>query len=419
MSKIYTDAINLITSREKFHICLGLDRIGQILALLDNPQDKLKFIHVAGTNGKGSVSVMLSTILSEAGYKTGLFTSPHILEYSERIKIDNREISQEDFGELIFEVCELAQKHEIYLTEFELLTTIMFKYFADKNIDICILETGLGGRFDATNIIKENIMSAITSISLDHTDRLGDTVEKIAYEKAGIIKENCPVVISPKNAGFEKVKEIAAQKNSQLLTTSTLVDLLFENGTNHAIFDGKKHEFNLLGLYQKDNLEIVLEVIKNLKDFPVSEKALKNALKKVCWSCRVQYIKEKNLIIDGAHNPDGARMLRKSLDYYFPQTKRIWIYGSLKNKDYKSIVNTLFKEGDEIYLYGFQHPNHATYEQIAGCTSLTVEYANLAKIEDIMQSRELKIIAGSIYMIGEILNSSKALKNIAVMDNIY
>lgn len=407
MENKYNNAIKILTSQEKFHICLGLERIAQILELLGNPQDKLKIIHIAGTNGKGSTSAILSAVLSEAGYKTGLYTSPHILEYTERIKINNHDISQEDFSNLVIETCDLAKKNDIYLTEFEVLTAVAFKYFAQKKIDICVLETGLGGRFDATNVIKDNLLSVLTSISFDHTDRLGDTVEKIAYEKAGIIKSNRPVIVSKNNAGYETIKECASEKNSKILTISpsSSVEIKFENGINYVLFseNNKKYEFNLLGLYQKENLELALEVLNNLKEFPVKEEVLKKALKKVSWPCRLQYDKEKNLIIDGAHNPDGAKVLKESLDYYFPDEKRIWIYGTLKNKDYKTVLKTLLNDGDTIYLYDFKHQNHANYKEISDCLSPGVLCKKAPEIAEIIESDGLKIIAGSIYMIGEIL----------------
>ena len=425
----YNKAIELLTSREKFHISLGLERISQILELLNNPQDRLKVIHIAGTNGKGSVACMLSAILTEAGYKTGLFTSPHILEYTERIKINNRDISNDDFSDLIFEINRLAKKNEIYLTEFELLTAVGFKYFADNNIDICVLETGLGGRLDATNVIKTNLVSVITSISLEHTERLGDTIEKIAFEKAGIIKENSLVVVNESNLGISVIKEVAGQKNAKVQIPSASVVIASETKQsrelqkssglphsltpvgcwslamtlkNYAIINNKKYELNLLGLYQQENLALVMEV---LKDFAIPESALEEGLKKVSWSCRLQYIKEKNVIIDAAHNPDGARVLRESLDYYFPEQKRIWIYGTLKNKDYKKITDILFKEGDSVYLYDFKYPNSASFEEIAGCTKLSVRQLQNSQIQDILDSPDLKIIAGSIYMIGNFLKS--------------
>lgn len=188
MENNYNKAIELLTSQGKFYINLGLDRISAVLGLLGNPQDKLKCIHVAGTNGKGSVCAIIAAILSKAGIKTGLYTSPHIFEYTERIQINGFNISKEDFAKYLFEICEIADKNNIHLTEFEILTAVMFKYFADNDVDVVVLETGLGGRFDATNVIKSNLCSIITHIDLDHTERLGNTKSKIAFEKAGIIK---------------------------------------------------------------------------------------------------------------------------------------------------------------------------------------------------------------------------------------
>ena len=205
MENLYNKAINTLTSQGKFYINLGLERIEQILNLLNNPQDNLKCIHVAGTNGKGSVCAIIATVLQNNGTKVGLYTSPHIFEYTERIKINNVEISKEDFAKYVSRVCEIADN----LTEFEILTAAAFKYFYDKKVDYVVLETGLGGRYDATNVC-EDTLSIITSISLDHTDRLGNTYEQIAYEKAGIIKENSTVITATYNNGFETIKQVAS-----------------------------------------------------------------------------------------------------------------------------------------------------------------------------------------------------------------
>ena len=177
----YEDAIKLITGKSNFYIDLGLDRISAVLDKFGNPENSLKFIHVAGTNGKGSVCTMLASILQEAGYKTGLYTSPHIWEYTERIKVNGADIPKETFAEYV----QMITGTGIHLTEFEILTVMMFLYFKEKNVDTAVLETGLGGRLDATNVIKQNLCSIITHIDLDHTDRLGDTKDKIAYEKSG------------------------------------------------------------------------------------------------------------------------------------------------------------------------------------------------------------------------------------------
>ena len=422
METEYQKAVNLITSREKFHICLGLERISKALELLGNLQDNLKIIHVAGTNGKGSVCAILSKILTSAGYKTGLYTSPHILEYTERIKINQRNILKSDFADLIDKVSKVAKTNDIYLTEFELLTAVAFKYFADKEVDICILETGLGGRLDATSAIKSNLLSIITSISLDHTDRLGDTIEKIAFEKAGIIKPNEPVLVSKDNKGYATIEKVAMEKNSELISPASKVELSFEDGKNYAIFDDKKFEFGLLGLWQSENLELVIEAVKYLNKigYEISENALKLGLKDVFWMCRMQYIPKYNLLIDGTHNPDGARVLKDSIDYYFPDKKRVWIYGALTTKDYKSVMNTLFDlNKDEIFFYDFEYKNSAKFDELNDIVKVAKPIKQKALEYLVCENKEkLIIISGSFYMIGDIFNSSSFFQNIAELVNI-
>ena len=424
MENLYEQAKNLITSREKFHICLGLERVKKVLELLKNPQDNLKIIHVAGTNGKGSTCAILSKILTCAGYKTGLYTSPHILEYTERIKINQKDISKTEFTDLIFEISDIAKTNDIYLTEFELLTAAAYKYFSDKQTDICVIETGLGGRLDATNAIDKNILSVITSISLDHTDRLGNTIEKISFEKAGIIKNGCPVLFARYNSGFETISKIAKERNSLVLIPENKIELVYKDKTNYALYHGKEYEFNLLGLWQRENLELALACVEylNKTGYDISEKAIQKALKTVFWTCRMQYIKKYKLLIDGTHNPDGARVLRQSLDYYFPDKKRIWIYGSLKTKDYKKVMQTLFRAEDEVYFYNFLYPNSVKIE----------DYRKIMPDACLINQRDLEylaaenkdsliIISGSFYMIGAILNDKNSFnffQNIAEVDNI-
>ncbi len=424
MNLSYEKAVEMITSREKFHICLGLDRISKILELMGNPQNNLKIIHVAGTNGKGSVCAILSKILTCAGYKTGLYTSPHILEYNERIKINQINIPQQDFANILQDISELAKRNDVYLTEFELLTACAFKYFADKETDICILETGLGGRFDATNVIEKNILSVITSISLDHVDRLGDTIEKIAYEKAGIIKKGCPVLIDKDNRGYSTVCEVANKNNSEIVNPKHSVDVFFENKKNYALYKDKKCEFNMLGLWQAQNLKLVFACIEYLNSigYDINQKSVEKALKSVNWICRMQYIPKYNLLIDGTHNPDGARVLRESLDYYFPDTKRVWVYGSLSTKDYAQVMKTLFKEEDEVYFYNFDYPNSVSYEDLKKEYSkgLFIKQKELEYL--LVENKEsLIIVSGSFYMIGSILQNGKNngfFQNIAELDNI-
>lgn len=410
MNENYQKSIDIITSQGKFHICLGLDRVSSVLELIGNPQNNLKIVHVAGTNGKGSVCSILANILYKAGYKTGLYTSPHLFEYTERIKINNNDISQELFAKYVLDICEIAQFNIVHLTEFEILTVAMYKYFSDEKVDIAIVETGLGGRLDATNVIKSNLLSIITSISIDHIDRLGDTIEKIAFEKAGIIKSNSKVVISKKNMGFGVVNEVAKDLNAEVNIPDNDIELLFEHGTNYAVINNVKYEFALLGLWQKENLELVFEAVRLLKlnGYSIDEDTLREGLKSVFWPARMQYIKDKNIIIDGAHNVDGAKHLIASLEHYFPDKKRIWIYGSLNTKEYSKIVSLLFKEDDDVYFYEFNNKNSIKVEDIKKHVKNEIKIVNISKAANILNYYDDKcliIISGSFYMIGEIFNT--------------
>lgn len=402
MENLYTKAIDLLCSQGKFYINLGLDRISKLLNLIDNPQDKIKTIHIAGTNGKGSVCAMLNNILINAGYNVGLYTSPHLINYTERIKINNNEISQNDFGKYIFEVCKIADENQIDLTEFEILTASAFKYFADNNVDIAIIETGLGGRYDATNTIKKPLLSVITSISLDHTDRLGNSFEQIAFEKAGIIKENSTVATSISNNGFKTIKQVANDKNADLLTVETPIEINFINGKNIINYNGEQIEFSLLGLYQKENVSLALRAIEYLQSqgFNIPLSSIKNGLKTVKWSARLEYIKEKNLLIDGAHNPDAANELSKSLDYYFKNEKRIFIYSTINTKDYSQITKILFKPEDEIYYLDFNYYNAVKFKEFSQICP-QAKHINKTQLNKILSKDGLKILTGSLYMIGE------------------
>lgn len=377
------DTINLLTSKGRFYINLGLDRIAAILDLLDNPQEKLKCIHVAGTNGKGSVCAIIAAVLQNAGMNIGLYTSPHIYEYTERIRINGNKISQENFSEYVSEICKIADNNNIHLTEFEILTAVMFKYFADNNVDAVVLETGLGGRFDATNVIKQNLCAIITHIDLDHTERLGNTKSKIAYEKAGIIKPNCPVFTCE---GYEEIKDKADECNSLFQLVVPLEDT---------------SNLSLKGICQQENLSLALAAIRFL--FPqIPENIIQDGLKKVHHPCRFQLL-NNDLIVDGSHNPNGVTALRESLDFYYPNKKRYFIFGCLKNKDYAKMMKILFSEGDEIYFYHFNNPNSCTIEELQkDCEYLSKEFKSL---DDLPQD-SLKVVCGSFYMLNEIIPKS-------------
>lgn len=374
---MYEDAIKQLTSRDNFYIDLGLDRIRAALEMFGNPQDKLKCIHVAGTNGKGSVCTILDSILREAGYKTGLYTSPHIWDYTERIRVCGVEISKEDFASYVEQIMGCG----IHLTEFEILTVMMFLYFEAKGVDIAILETGLGGRLDATNVIKKNLCSIITQIDLDHTERLGDTKEKIAYEKAGIIKQACPVITS---MGYEAIKDKADEMDSMFILATPFVKPEFVE------------TLTLKGNHQVENLALAVNAINYLfKD--IDDATIIAGLRKVKNPCRFQYFPMQNLVVDASHNPNGIAALRDNLDSYFPQDERRFVFGCLRNKDYSKMMRILFREGDEIYFNEFDYPNACSFEELqAACPYPATQYNNEA-----LADNKLNIICGSFYMIGQ------------------
>lgn len=385
----YTEVVEDITSQGKFRINLGLERISGLLDLLGNPQDNLKCIQVAGTNGKGSVCSMLSAIFKEAGYKTGLYTSPHIFEYTERIKINGINMSKEDFSDYYNKVITLAQDNNIEPTEFEILTAIMYRYFADNKVDIAVIETGLGGRFDATNVLKTNVCSVITHIDLDHTDRLGDTKDKIAFEKAGIIKPNSYVITSE---GYEAIKDKADEVDAMFILTPPYVTPEYTEA------------LTLKGEQQEENLALVLTVIKSL--FPdITKKTVLSGLNKVKNPCRFQYIKEKNLIIDGAHNPNCFEALRKNLDKYFYNTKKQYVFGCLDTKDYRKMLSYITADDnlETLYIYPFSNEHACNYETLASCVS-GIKVQRLDNLNNVLNKNLLTVVCGSFYMINELLD---------------
>jgi dihydrofolate synthase/folylpolyglutamate synthase len=405
MESQYEKALKILTSQEKFHINLGLERVQELLAFYGNPQNKIKCIHVAGTNGKGSTCAMLDSVLREAGYKTGLYTSPHLVDYTERIKINGSDISKDDFAKLLFEIYITAEVNKIQATEFEILTVMMYVFFERQKVDFAIVETGLGGRLDATNVIEKPLVSIITTIDLDHTDRLGDTIDLIAAEKAGIIKSGVSVVVNRDNLGLEVIKEKAAESNSilEIADDSTQIE----------------YEVALEGTWQKKNLALVLKTIEVLQgqNIKISEDAVKRALKIVSWSGRFQYIKEKNLILDGAHNPSAAKVLRETLDEFYADKKRIWIYSSISSKDYKEVMEILFHPEDIVILSQSNAPaavpaeillQNMAQEMLVSKIFITKNLKEAMNIySGFISDKNIGIMAGSLYTIGDFLAEFK------------
>ncbi len=397
----YSTAVSLLQKQNFQIINLGIERVQALLELFDNPHKKLGIIHVAGTNGKGSVCSMLSSVLTEAGCKTGLYTSPHLIEYTERIKINGKDISQDDFAVLINQVIKTASENNVKVTEFEVLTVAAFVYFEREKVDIAVIETGLGGRLDATNVSENPLVSVITSIDIDHTDRLGKTLEEIAREKAGIIKNRVSVVISSSNKGFSVIKETAERMNSPIYIC------------NHDEYGLDKYNLSLKGLWQSKNLALTLKTIELLvsKGLKISQLQINQGLKKAWHPGRFQHFEKEQILIDGAHNLSGAEALKESLDYYFPKKERIWVYSSLKTKDYASVMRTLFHDNDIVIFTKSFFPT-AEMPEILQKHALSIfpELKTHVKqnvndsldfVTDLKTPESLIIIAGSLYSAGE------------------
>lgn len=354
----YEEAILKINNRGKIGLNPGLKRIGKLLNLMGNPQQDMNFIHVAGTNGKGSVCSMLYSILQEAGYNTGLFISPSVEDFRERIQINNKMISKDS----LCKIFELIEKHldnsyfkDNPITEFEITTAIAFKYFEIENCDVVVLETGMGGKLDATNIIEKPLCSVITTVSIDHKNFLGDTILEIADEKLGIIKNNSKVILGPTlpNEVYPLAKNICKNLGSEyILADASTINNFDYSDLKKSKFSymGTNMEVPLIGEHQRNNVSIVMKVIESLKDkLNVSLENISKGLKKVNHPFRINVVNEEPLIIlDASHNIEGATALRNFITNNLQNRKVIGIVGMFADKDVDEVFRIMSNSFDRI-----------------------------------------------------------------------
>ncbi|OON99822.1 MAG: hypothetical protein ATN35_10575 [Epulopiscium sp. Nele67-Bin004] len=326
---------------------LGLDKIRELLHKMGNPQNNLKIIHVAGTNGKGSTCAMLANILRCEGYKVGLFTSPYIYHVNEEFNINGTHITDEKFISLLNDIAPLVNSMATKPSEFELRTALAFEYFSQENCDIVVLEVGLGGRLDSTNIIDSPILTVITKIGVDHVSFLGNDIEGIAFEKAGIIKNNCTCVVMKQPNNIVNIFEnICSQKSAKLFLSepnNIQVNSQTLDGLNIS-YKGNKFNVNLIGTYQTENIAVVLKAVEVLNNigYAVSDSSVYDGLKTVKWSGRFEVIsKEPLFIVDGAHNNDGIKAFTNTLDTLLPNQKCTFLIAVMSDKDYISIIQAL------------------------------------------------------------------------------
>ena len=397
----------------------GLDRIERLCELLGDPQDSLKFIHVAGTNGKGSFCSMMSSILCKEGLKVGLFTSPYIRFFNERMCINGQPISDEELAEITIYVRPFADSMEDKPTEFELITAVGFEYFKRNKCDIVVLEAGMGGRLDSTNIISSAVLSVITGIALDHTAFLGDTVEKIAAEKAGIIKDGVPVMFGGDDKNAEDVIRKKADEKGSTLTVVDYDGLCVKSATlEGSVFDFEERrdvDIKLLGTYQPRNASAVLKAVDILREngMSISESSVRQGLSEARWIGRFEILSQTPLtIFDGAHNPQGIDSAVASIKQYFGDEKVYVLTGVLRDKDYEYIATRLSEIAEKAFTLTPDNPRALSAEEYAevlckngvlakGYDSLENAY-EIAKHEAQNDGKAL-VCLGSLYTYAELI----------------
>ena len=422
----YLEAEAFIKKSYEQVIRLGLTRMEELLEGLGNPQEQLKFIHVAGTNGKGSVCAMTARILQCAGFVTGLFTSPVIADYREQFQINGEMISKEEFARLAGTVKLVCEQMSDPPSEFEKAVALAFLYFSQNNCDLVVLEVGLGGMDDATNVIKTPEVAAIVNIDYDHMGFLGDTLSQIAEKKAGIIKEGGVVVVSKqKEEVMDVLLETCEKQHANLINASNSQIKVRKKSLNGQCFDYERKngtstkelqqlKLSLLGDHQRGNAAVVLEIIEclNLKGYHISEDAIRKGMKSVRWPGRFEVVSKKPLIIvDGAHNPDGIHALYHNLIEYCPGQKFVFITGILKDKNYDEMLKQMIPLADSFVTIAPDNPRALSAkecaEAIKSCGFDGEIFVSLDKKQavswaiQVAKQKEVGVCAfGSLYSVG-------------------
>jgi len=403
----------------------SLSRVRLLLEALGNPHEKLKFVHIAGTNGKGSTAAMTASILQQAGYKTGLFTSPYIYRFNERIQMDGNQIEDAAVIALTGKLRTIAETMPELPTEFDFVTAMAMEYFCSKGCDIVVLEVGVGGALDSTNIIPVPEVAVIANIGLDHTDMLGDTVEKIAAVKAGIFKEGGAAVVYRGTPSVEAVyEEICRQKHVSLKKADFDSLVLRSHGLEGQVFDcGKRKnlELPLLGDHQLHNAAVVLGAVDTLieKGWKISEQNIHDGLRTVSWPGRFDIVKRDPLfIIDGGHNPQCLESLVKNIQDYLAGRKLIALTGVLADKDYGQMFRPVMPYADCFVCVTPDNPRRMLARDLAGyleqngakAEAFDAVVGGVRRAVELAGSDGVVLCFGSLYSIGDIRNALDALE---------
>lgn len=416
----YSEALKYIHSTCWLGSRPGLERIEKLCALLGNPQNELSFVHIAGTNGKGSTSSMLSAILQKAGKKVGMFTSPYVFRFNERIAVNSEPIPDEALAEIIDYIKPIAEEMTDSPTEFELITAVGFEYFRREKCDIVILEAGLGGRLDSTNIIPASALSVVTGIALDHTEILGDTTEKIAFEKAGIIKKGCPVLAGNCDAGaMAVISSKAKDMNAPFYTVDySRIDNL-EMTLNKSTFNFKGYEdeisISLIGAYQPRNAAVAITCAEILG---IDKSHIVEGIKNAKWPARFEVLSDSPIVIfDGSHNPEGINATVDTVKRLFSQKLNV-LTGVMADKDYQTMAKAISGICKKVFCTTPSNPralDAVKYAQCCsgyGCEAFAYPDVSEAVKAAVANSKEENIpllVLGSLYLYSEF---REALDNI-------
>lgn len=455
----YTLSIDsLLHQFEHFGVHLGLESIQRLLANLGNPHEQVPIIHVAGSNGKGSVCAYLSAVLTEAGYRVGRYTSPHLVDWNERICLNEQPISSPDLETVLRQVIAAIQPDEPSPTQFEVITAAAWLYFAQQQVDIAVVEVGLGGRLDATNVCDRPLASVIVSLSREHWQRLGPTLADIAWEKAGILKSGCPAVIGqlPPEA-----KTVVDRRVNELKCAAVYPEpaiLVNEAGEGErrkgeggdkaqmgrwAVYQGIRYPLPLLGAVQLHNSALAIATLQILRHqgWQISDPAIASGMAKTCWAGRLQWFtwNGHRILIDGAHNPASAVMLRQFVDgmgdekpqnstepgVHNPSSPILhWVIGMLSTKDHADVFRALLRGGDRLYLVPVPDHSSADPEDLATlakmiCPTLAscqicpdvmtaLNAATSELVQDPVSQSSLTVLCGSLYLIGHFFKLARS-----------
>lgn len=422
----YQEALAWLEELGKFGIQLGLRRMERLAALLGHPERRYRIVHVTGTNGKGSVSAMMAAALAHCGISTGLYTSPHLVSYTERMRLQGQEISEADFARTLTSVRQAVEDMvaagEESPTQFEVLTAQAFLWFAEQRAAYAVVEVGLGGLLDSTNIVRPEL-TVITNVTLEHADRCGGTLEGVARHKAGILKEGVPAVTAARGMPLEVIRRTAAEKHAPLYVAGEDFSSRgagVSDGRQKILFSGGKagqdgtasYEVSLLGDHQRENAAVAIQAFRVLRaqDRRLTEAALREALCETVWPGRFEAMAlvGVRILVDGAHNPAGIGALRTALDEYFPAGSRVFLLGILGDKDSETMLKTLLRPEDRVVMTrpdSERAADPALLAEKAGVREVRVEPNPAQALEEALSMAgdgSLLVVTGSLYLIGTI-----------------